>query len=212
MTVHLSTRLDRLICGTAALLAIGACATIPFDRALDAHQWPEAATAFDADTSLRHNERALFRAAMLYSFPNRATYDPARARTLFEQLLRLYPTTSNRQAAVDQLALLYELERVQTVSQVRQQTLESKIAMLAVDTLHLHTRLDSIAVRLQAEQDQSALLRKVANRLENDLQDREAQLRALHDELNHLKSIDLRPSIRTKMGDTSNRVKKVPVR
>jgi hypothetical protein len=212
MTVHPFARL--LIFGSvgAAVLTAGACASSQFNRALDAHQWSDAARAFDADTALLHNESALFQAAMLYSFPNRGTYDPARARTLFEQLLRLYPTTPKRQTAIDHLSLLYELQRTENTAQARAQALEAKIAQLAADTMVLRARLDSIAVRLRAEQDQTALLRKVATRLENDLQDRETQLHALYDELDHLKAIDLKPSLRSKIGDTGNRGKSVPVR
>jgi hypothetical protein len=210
MTVSFLFRLA-LTGGAAALVASG-CASSQFNRALDAHRWSDAAHAFDADTALLHDESALFQAAMLYSFPNRKTYDPARARTLFERLLELYPTTSKRQTAIDHLALLYELQRVENTSIAREQVLQAQIARLAADTVVLHAQLDSIAVRLRAEQDQTALLRKFANRLESDLQNREARLRALYDELDHLKAIDLKPPLRPKIGDTGERGKRVPVR
>lgn len=200
-----------LLAVVAGLLALAACATTQFDRAFNAHRWSDAASAFDADTTLLHNESALFRAAMLYTFPTRATYDPAHARELFRKFLALYPDSPNRQQAIDQLALLEAMERVETVSDQRIRDLQNKIAQIALDTVHLHARLDSVAVRLQAEQDQSALLRKVTTRLESDLQDRETQLRALNDELNHLKEIDLKPSVKTKSEDKSDRVKTVPV-
>jgi hypothetical protein len=195
----------------AAVFVVAACATTQFDRALNAHRWSDAASAFDADTALQHDETALFRAAMLYTFPTRATYDPERARELFRKFLALYPDSPNRQQAIDQLALLEAMQRVETVSDQRVRDLQNKIAQIALDTVHLHARLDSIAVRLQAEQDQSALLRKVTTRLESDLQDRETQLRALNDELNHLKEIDLKPSVKAKSEDKSDRVKTVPV-
>ena len=140
---------------------------------------------------------------MLYSFPDRPTYDPARARELFERLLRNYPNTSRRQAATDQLSLLYELQKASNDAVAKQQGLRAEIAQLTADTLKLRRSIDSISVRLQAEQDQSALLRKVATRMESDLQDRESQLKVLHDELNHLKAIDLRSTIRTPVGDTA---------
>jgi hypothetical protein len=180
----------------AVAFAVVACASTQFDRALDAHQWSDAATALNADTSMLNNESTLFRAAMLYSFPNRATYDPMRARELFERLLRQYPATPMRQATADQLSLLYTLQRTSDDAAARQQELQSEIAQLAADTLQLRRSADSIAVRLRAEQDQTAVLRRIATRLENDLQEREAQLRALHDELNHLKAIDLKRPLR----------------
>lgn len=186
----------------AVAVALAGCASTQFDRAIDAHRWSEAATALNADTSILNNESTLFRAAMLYSFPNRATYDPMRARELFERLLRQYPANPMRQTAADQLSLLYTLQRTSDSAAVRQQQLQSEIARLTADTLQLRRSADSIAVRLRAEQDQTALLRKVATRLENDLQDREAQIRALHDELNHLKAIDLKRPLRTPSGTT----------
>jgi len=193
-------------CACTATIVAVACATAgtsQFDSAIDARNWSDAATALAADTSLLHNESTLFQAAMLYSFPDRPTYDPARARDLFERLLRDYPNTSRRQAATDQLSLLYELQKASNDAVAKQQGLRAQIAQLISDTLNLRRTIDSISVRLQAEQDQSALLRKVATRMESDLQDRENQLNVLHDELNHLKAIDLRSTIRTPGGDTA---------
>lgn len=200
------TRPFFVACTGFVTLVGGACATArtsQFDSAINARNWSDAATALAADTSLLHDESTLFQAAMLYSFPNRPTYDPARARDLFERLLKDYPNTSRRQSAIDQLSLLYELQKTNNNAVAKQQDLRAQIAQLAADTLKLRRSIDSISVRLQAEQDQSALLRKVATRLENDLQDRENQLGVLHDELNHLKAIDLRSTIRTPSGDTA---------
>jgi hypothetical protein len=185
-----------------ATLVMGACASTQFDQAIESHRWSDAASAVSADTSLLDNESGLFQSAMLYSFPIRGTYDPARARELFERLLQRYPATTRRQAAIDQLSLLYELQRTDNALVARQQILESKIAQLAADTSQLRTSIDSVAARLVAEQDQSALLRKVTTRMEGDLQDRENQLNVLHSELNHLKAIDLQPVLRLQ-GDRS---------
>lgn len=203
---HHTSRLA--VAGRTALVAfaIAACATAThsgFDNAIEARRWSDAAAALDADTSLLHRESTLFRAAMLYSFPDRPTYDPARASALFERLLSEYPNTSLRQSAVDQLSLLYEIRKTSNAAIAKQRSLEGEIARLAADTLRLRHSIDSISVRLQAEQDQSTLLRKVATRLENDIQDRENQLSVLHSELNHLKAIDLRPTIRNPSGDTA---------
>jgi len=190
-------------CIVALAVTVTACATTRFDTAVESRKWSDAAALLDADTSLLQNENTLFQAAMLYSYPNRATYDPARARRLLERLLQQYPTTTRRQAAIDQLALLYEMQRMDNAALVDRQTLGSRIARLEADTLQLRRSMDSVATRLRAEQDQSAVLRKVTMRLQNDLQDRESQLNALHDELNHLKAIDLRPPLRPHAGDTA---------
>jgi hypothetical protein len=206
MTRRQAVRVMVIASAALATIVVGACATAhtsQFASAMNAHNWTDAATALAADTSLLHNESTLFDAAMLYSFPNRPTYNPARARELFERLLRDYPNTSRKQPAIDQLSLLYELQKTSNAAVAKQEALRAQIAQLASDTLKLRRSIDSIAVRLQAEQDQSALLRKVATRLESDLQDRENQLNVLHDELNHLKAIDLRSTIRTPSGDTA---------
>jgi len=189
----------------AVVFAVVGCASTQFDRALDAQRWSDAAAALNADTSVLDNESTLFRAAMLYSFPNRATYDPMRARELFERLLRQYPAAPTRQSAVDQLSLLYTLQRTADSAAAVKQQLQSAIARLTADTVQMRRSVDSVAVRLRAEQDQTALLRKITTRLENDLQDREAQIRALHDELNHLKAIDLKRPLRTRGGGTAKK-------
>jgi hypothetical protein len=196
----------------AVAAAASACASSSFERAINAQQWSNASTLFQQDSALQRDERALFQAAMLYSFPGRETYDPERARTLFRRLLELYPSTRYRQGAVNHLALLYELQRVQGDADSRERELRSVIALLASDTTILRQRLDSIAVRLQAEQDQSALLRKVSTRLESDLRDRESQLRELTAELKQLKAIDLKSPSRGKLSDTTDRARKVPVK
>lgn len=194
---------------TVASLGLGACAsTTPFDQAMDAHRWTEAANRFNADTSLQNDEHALFRAAMLYSFPARDTYDPIRARNLFNKLLELYPSTPNRQIAIDHLALLYELQRVQDKADSQERTYQMQITQLAADTLRMRKTLDSLSVRLQTEQDQSAILHKMTSLLENDLRARENQLHDLDAELAQLKAIDLKPSLRSKTSDSTEHTKK----
>jgi len=189
--------------GVACAVATFACASNQFGRAIDSHNWIKAATALDADSALLNDENTVFQAAMLYSFPNRPTYNPVRARALFERLLKEHPTSEMRQAAVDQLSLLYELERVDDASSRKQKELLAQIALLASDTVRLHASIDSIGTRLRAEQEQSSVLRRVTSRLESDLQDRESQLNTLHSELDHLKAIDLRPISRPRGGDTA---------
>ena len=191
--------------GFACALAFAAfaCASNQFGRAIDSHNWLNASNALNADTSLLNDESTIFQAAMLYSFPNRPTYNPARARALFERLLKEHPTTGMRQAAVDQLSLLYEMQRVDETAAQRQQELLAHVASLEADTLRLRASIDSVGTRLRAEQEQSSVLRKVTSRLESDLQDRESQLNTLHSELDHLKAIDLRPVARPRSGDTA---------
>jgi hypothetical protein len=186
-----------------------ACASTQFSKDIEAHRWMDAARAFDRDSSLRNNEQALYQAAMLYSFPNRDTYDPTEARALFERLLQLYPTTQHRQSALDHIAMLDAMQLVRDSAVIRQQTTQNKIAQIIGQMYTLRARLDTVTSELRDERSQNALLRKIAARLENDLQDRESQLRALNAELSRLKEIDLKPSLRNGVsGDTAIKPKK----
>lgn len=206
--------LRRLVPGAAVLMLYlaSACASSGVRRSSSSGDWQRAAVALSADSSLGNNEKILFNAAMLYSLPNRGSYDPAHARELFERLLNQFPHTSMRQAAVDQLAMLYEVERARNAGIVEVQSLQSRIDALESDTLTLRRSMDSVASRLRAEQDQSAVLRKVTSRLQSDLQNSESQLTALQNELNHLKAIDLHSPIRAQNVDSAIRKPRRPLR
>ncbi|MEO7216718.1 MAG: hypothetical protein ABI026_00850 [Gemmatimonadaceae bacterium] len=205
--------LRQLITAGAALglWFVTACASGGFRHSPNTGDLARAATALNADSALLNNEKIVFQAAMLYSLPNRGSYNPARARALFERLLNQFPRTSMRQTAADQLAMLYEVERVRNEGLTERQSLQSRIAALESDTVTLHRSLDSVTTRLNAEQDQNAVLRKATSRLESDLQDRESQLTALQAELNHLKAIDLHPPMRTQSRDTAIRKPRRPL-
>lgn len=179
-----------------AILTVVACASTQFDHDFDAHRWSDAASALQADSTVLASESGLFKAAMLYSFPDRPTYNPTRARELFERLLRTYPTTGERQVVNDQLSLLYEIEKTKAGSMASAESLRLRLAQLTADTVRLHASLDSAATQLRAEQDQNGLLHKVSTRLENEI----AELRS---ELNHLKAIDLGPHTHGSPGDTT---------
>lgn len=191
-------RAARVTGSVAALLTMVACASTQFDRYFDAHKWSDAASALQADSTVLSSESGLFKAATLYSSPDRPTYNPTLARELFERLLRTYPTTQKRQVVNDQLSLLYEIEKTKAASRASAESLRSRMAQLAADTVRLRASLDSVTIQLRAEQDQNGLLRKVSTRLENDLAE-------LQSELNHLKAIDLGPRSRGSLSDTTAR-------
>ena len=167
--------------GTAA-----ACATVPFERYVSQQRWTDAAAAFDADTTLLENERALFDAAMLFSSPTRGAYDPNRARVLLQRILTRFPESKHRIEAADRLALMDTVLAERGRASERAREVEARIAALAADTLRLRARLDSAgAGRATSERN--------AARLEADLRDRDEQLRQLRLELARLKEIDLKP-------------------
>jgi peptidoglycan hydrolase CwlO-like protein len=179
---------------TMMLIVVGsltACATTRFERELKAGRWTNAAAAFDSDSSLHTSEQALFRAAMLHSFPNKETYNPTLARTLFQRLLRLYPSTSYRQAALDQLSALNEMRHIREESTRREREIQGEMVRLIAGTQGLLAQIDSLTRRVQSVDQQNEQMKKQIARLEADLRDREEQLRTLRAELSKLKEIDL---------------------
>ena len=166
--------------------SISACASAgPFDRMISEHRWAGAAQLFSADTSLAHDEHALYSAAVLFGSPSKPTYDPERSRALFRRLLANFPNSPHVPDAVDRVALLDEVLRARSsVSRLRE--LEARIADLTAQQARLRAGLDSA----QAQGDAS---RRSAARLEADARERDEQLRALRLELKQLKEIDLKP-------------------
>lgn len=164
-----------------AVWTASACATVPFERYVSQQRWSDAAAAFDADSSLLRDERALFDAGMLFSSPTSGNYHPDKARALFRRLLGEFPETSHRVAATDRLAFLDSLDaafRRNANASARVLENEARIAALVVDTLRLRARLDSaVAARGTAERNAGQL---------------EAELRQLRTELARLKEIDLK--------------------
>lgn len=169
----------------AVACAATACASVPFERYVSQQRWPEAAAAFDADSTLLNNERALFDAGMLFSSPARGAYDPDRARLLLQRLLSRFPASGHRLEAADRLALLdTAIAARDRASRTRE--VEAQIHALVADTLRLRAQLDSLT------STRSAVERNTA-RLEADLRDRDEQIRELRSELARLKEIDLKP-------------------
>ena len=87
--------------------------------------------------------------------------------------------------ATDRLALLDEMARAKRESDARQRDLALQIEALTTETRQLHARLDSLS-------GQSDQLRRSASKADSELHDREEQIRALRNELQRLKDIDLK--------------------
>lgn len=100
-----------LLSGLGLVSGLGcATATPEFDRLFEAGHYAEAARAFEADSVLHADERALFRTGVAHALPGSAAHDPARARTLFERLLSAHPGTEYRQQTAWILALMEHAE------------------------------------------------------------------------------------------------------
>lgn len=169
------------------LLWLTACATAEFDRYFEEGRFDEAARAFDADSALHEQERALYRAALIHGLPESPAYDPARSRRELERLLTLHPRTEFREEATRMLALLLEVERLQWAVEDRMREARSLAAELAA----AGARADELERQLSERERDAAVLRRLAERLEAQLRDREAEIEDLQRELERLKEIDL---------------------
>lgn len=170
--------MHRVLLLFAGALWIGACGTSRFERYIKDRRWTEAALEVTTDSSLLKDEHALFRAALLYSSPDRETYDPLVASVLLERLLERYPRTHVREDA----------HRLWSLLQVQMATAAERDAQRA-EARWLRHQVDSTAARVAT--------------LEADLRARDDQLRALRDELRRLKEIDLRPRDTTRVQDST---------
>lgn len=163
-----------------------ACATTQARHNLSDQQWVAEARDFDAKPALMNDERALFRAGVLFGTPGRPTYDPAKARTLLSTFVERFPDSDRHDDAADRLALLDDIVHVRRDAATRQRELEARIDVATAETRVLREKLDSASQ--QGEQ-----MRRSTARLESDLRERDEQLRALRLELQRLKEIDLKP-------------------
>ncbi|MDB4891476.1 MAG: hypothetical protein JWL61_3331 [Gemmatimonadetes bacterium] len=170
-----------------SMCSMWACASArPFDRLLSEQRWADAAQLFASDSTLLNDEQALYSAAVLFGSPTRkATYDPERARTLFQRLLSNFPNSKYVSDAQNRVALLDEVLRARTGT-TRVRELEARISELTAQQGRLRAELDSA-------QGQSDAVKRSAAKLEADVRDRDEQLRALRLELKQLKEIDLKP-------------------
>ncbi len=181
----------RLPFAAVALLAVagfgGACAHAggPYQRAFERGDIMEAAHIFDQDSSLWHDEQALFHTASARAMPGSPVYDPARAHAELQAFLTLFPQSEHRGEALRLDALLTQLQRLAN----QNQALTLRADSLAARTDSLDARADSAGARL-AEQRRATL------QLQADLRRTEAELKAVREELARLKAIDLRLSRR----------------
>lgn len=94
--------------GVAAAL-VGCAASSSFHRDFEAERYDDAMEAFRADSSLRNDDEALYRAGLLYASPEVPFYDPARAIETLETLVDRHPGTDHRHEARHLLGLLEEI-------------------------------------------------------------------------------------------------------
>lgn len=176
----------------ACTFASTACASTRFNQHFEAQRWSDAALEFSADSAtIRRDERSLFRAAQLFGSPGSSAFDPDRARALFEEFVQRYPGSDRVPSALSFIALLDETQRIRNEAILRERELRNQIRTLTHEIQRLEDRIGWFESRFVAQEEQNATLRRIADRLETNLRDRESQLRTLQEELDRLKDIDL---------------------
>lgn len=103
-----------VLCAAGVAAALAGCAasssaSSSFHRHFEAERYDDAMEAFRADSSLRNDDEALYRAGLLYASPEVPFYDPARAIETLEALLDRHPDTDRRHEARHLLGLLAEI-------------------------------------------------------------------------------------------------------
>lgn len=192
--------MNRAIRPATFVLALGAaaCASTPFDRHFEAGRYAEASVAFSEDSALQSREHPLFRAALTHALPSSPVYQPARARELLERLLALYPRSSHLKDAAYLTALLDEVGRLEK-SASESGTAVERLSMRVAELEERGRWLDAMLARQEV---QANAYRELTERLDAELRETRAQLRALQDELNRLKEIDLKERRRSGQGGT----------
>jgi len=181
-------RVDRTLAGLIALALAPACATTSlFDEHFEAHRYEAAARAFHASPELHEQERALFRAALTYGSPQSPVFNPDSARSLIERLQRLYPNTRYRGEAQRMLALLTEIQRLED----RAERYEQEVERLTQDVAELRRHIAWLESRIDVRDEMLDVLRQVIERLEGEARYKDGRIRALQEELERLKEIDL---------------------
>jgi hypothetical protein len=144
----------------------------------------EAARAWDEGQVDTSDPDALFRAALGFGLPDSPLFEPRRATALFDTLLTRHPDAAHRAHAEQLRQMLAELLRAE-----RRQV--DDVIMLSGRVAALQERIDSLEARLGRETSRGDGLRVIADRLDRTVRERDARIRALEDELEALKEIDL---------------------
>lgn len=171
-----------LIC--AAVLLAGCSGTHAFHEHYLRGDYRQAEHLFLADSALREDPRAVFRAALMYAEPASPIHDFERAREQFETLLELDASPDHVQAG-------------RTVIQLgdRGDSLENRVRDLRRDNELLGGRIDLIrnafgtfishqAVRIDS-------LRSVADSLRGRLRGVKQELASVEETLERLRAVDL---------------------
>src|SRR5690606_18693578 len=114
-------------------------------------------------------------------------FDPHSARSLIDRLQRLCPYTRYRAEAQRLDALLTEIQRLED----RAHRYEQEVERLNQDLAELRRHIAWLEARVDIRDDMLDVLRQVIERLEGEARYKDGRIRALQEELERLKEIDL---------------------
>ncbi|MQA90489.1 MAG: hypothetical protein GEU90_09665 [Gemmatimonas sp.] len=170
----------------ACTITLCACAS-SLEEAYVPAEFAGSASAFEADSTLQADERAIYLAALAYASPESSSYDPNRAIHLLERLLTLHPRSRYANHARYIHQLLGEVDRLDTLATEATEERDSLAAELAGEREQveaLQEDLWELTVRADAHE-------AIAMSLRREILQRDARIRQLEDELSALKKIDL---------------------
>lgn len=192
----------------AALGTTAGCASAhPFDVRFESGDYAAAARAFEADSALHDEPRALWRAAVIHATPSSDTYEPATARARLERLLARSPESEYAAPAAALVALLEEVGRMWDALAVLREQVDS-VRAEAREVAAWHAALERARPGTEAYDPQGAreALGELVERhpdsrfrpaaevvlalLENVARNR-AAVAALQRQLDELKAVDL---------------------
>lgn len=173
-----------LVVASAAVLLVGCSGTDAFHRHYLRADYRQAEHLFLADSSLREDPRAVYRAALMYADPASPIRDPERAREQFEALLDLGGAPDHVHAG-----------RIFVRLGERSDSLESRLDDLRRDNEMLGTRIDLMRdafgdfFSTQAVEIDS--LRSVADSLRARLRSVTGELASVKEKLERFRQVDL---------------------
>jgi chromosome segregation ATPase len=140
------------------------------EKSFETGDYAKAAEAYEAyfrdNPSRKNQDRALFRLALAYSFPNNPAHDVQQAVRVLRQLISQFPQSPYALQAKVILSFHEEIERL---------------------SLDITQREDRVKL-LSSDLDQ---LKREVDKLRADVRERETRIRFLSNELEQLKKIDM---------------------
>ncbi|MBI3950961.1 MAG: tetratricopeptide repeat protein [Acidobacteria bacterium] len=168
------------------------------EQYFEAGDYARAAEAYEAylrlNPSPANHDKALFRLALAYAFPDSPVHHWERAVELFKRVVSLFPQSPYKQQAELILYLQAEVDRLRLEINDRESQMklqQSELDQLKKNLGELQLKLGEQEGQISHSKAEQERLRREVDRLRSEVKEREDRLQALKDELERLKRIDL---------------------